>query len=772
MIRLKLVLTLSILSFIQICDLHTYTARADTPLGIFENHADIGNPALPGGLHYDDKRQTYLVTGGGKNMWFDHDSFQFVWKQMSGDVSLAATVRWPSPGKEPHRKACLIIRQSLDSDSVYVDAALHGDGLTSLQYREVRGEQTYEIQSNTSRPARIRLEKQGDRVFMSVAAAGQPLRHAGGSFKIHFQEPFYVGLGVCAHNDAVVEKAEFTDVELKNDKFEPAKKPLVESTLEVVDIGSKDRRVIYHTAGVIEAPNWTPDGKSLLFNSKGHIYRIPSTGGEPQLVDTGVADRCNNDHGISPDGKNLAISHHGPGGKSLIYIVPLSGGVPKQITAIGPSYWHGWSPDGLTLVYCAERNGEFDVYSIPAAGGDEKRLTTSPGLDDGPEYSPDGKYIYFNSVRSGHMQIWRMRPDGSDQEQVTKDEFNNWFPHISPDGRWLVFLSYEKGVEGHPPNKEVQLRLLEHSGGRTPPEPRGHIEVIAKLFGGQGTINVPSWAPSSHRIAFVSYMLVNPDNSGQSVQDLLKKTADFLAEGNYQDALQSAQKAIELDSKNSHAHFLRGVANEGLQHQKVAIQDFDKTLELDPKATDAYDHRGSEHFKLGHIQESIQDFDKFLELHPAAKPGHWKRGISLYYAGRFEEGRKQFEGYQTVDNNDVENAVWRFLCQAHEVGIEKARADLMKIGKDRRVPLMEIYALFAGQAKPEDVLAATGKGQPPEKEMQMRMFYAHLYLGLYEDVIGNKTKALEHLKAAEQLPVGGYMWDVARVHRAVLEKNR
>jgi hypothetical protein len=383
--------------------------QADSSTGLFENRSDIGKPTHAGSVEFDGERKAYLVTGGGKNMWGQEDAFHFVWKRMSGDVALTASIRWPSPGKEPHRKACLMIRQSLDADSAYVDAVVHGDGLTSLQYRPARGERTFEIQSNVSRLVRIRIDKQGDRFFMSVARGGQPLQHAGGSFKLQLEEPFYVGLGVCAHNDSLVEKAEFADVELKNERFELAKKPMVESTLEVVDIVSKDRRVIYHTSGLIEAPNWTPDGRNFLFNAKGRIYRLPSKGGQPELVDTGYANRCNNDHGISPDGKQLAISHHGPGGKSLIYVVPITGGVPKQLTAAGPSYWHGWSPDGQTIVYCAERNGEFDVYSILVTGGEEKRLTTAPGLDDGPEFSPDGKFIYFNSVGSGRMQIWRMR---------------------------------------------------------------------------------------------------------------------------------------------------------------------------------------------------------------------------------------------------------------------------------------------------------------------------------------------------------------------------
>ena len=174
--------------------------------------------------------------------------------------------------------------------------------------------------------------------------------------------------------------------------------------------------------------------------------------------------------------------------------------MPQSITTLGPSYWHGWSPDGATLAYCAERNGEFDIYTIPAAGGEEKRLTTAKGLDDGPDYSPDGKFIYFNSDRTGMMHIWRMKADGSDQQQVTFDEFNNWFPHPSPDGKWLVFLSYEKEVTGHPANKPVRLRLMPAGGGPT--------QDLARLFGGQGTMNVPSWSPDSRQVAFVSCELI------------------------------------------------------------------------------------------------------------------------------------------------------------------------------------------------------------------------------------------------------------------------
>jgi Tol biopolymer transport system component len=281
---------------------------------------------------------------------------------------------------------------------------------------------------------------------------------------------------------------------------QPQTNPAVESTLEVISIETGDRTTIHRALRHFEAPNWSRDGKFLLFNSLGRLYTIPAEGGEPKLLNTGSADRCNNDHGFSPDGSMLAISHS-PQGKSLIYVLSAAGGEPRQVTPLGPSYWHGWSPDSTTLAYCAERNGEYDIYSIPASGGQETRLTTAPGLDDGPDYTADGKYIYFNSERTGLMQIWRMRADGSAQERVTDDGFADWFPHPPPDGRQLVFLSYDKTVKGHPPNRDVALRIMPLEGGR----PR----ILTKLFGGQGTINVPSWSPDSKRLAFVSYRLVD-----------------------------------------------------------------------------------------------------------------------------------------------------------------------------------------------------------------------------------------------------------------------
>ncbi|MBU6399830.1 MAG: PD40 domain-containing protein [Verrucomicrobia bacterium] len=469
---------------------------------LFDGHTDIGAVGKRGAEFYDPAHGAYLVSGGGANMWFTNDAFHFVWTRTTGSVAIAAAIAWPEPGGNAHRKACLVIRQTLDADSPYVDAALHGNGLTSLQFRDRPGGETREIQSNVSSPSRLRLEKRGDVVAMSVARPGGGLVPAGGSFKLRFAAPFYIGLAVCAHDNAVIEQAVFSGVELDRLPAPTGGKTGLESTLEIVDIGSKDRRVLQVVRDRIEAPNWSRDGQSLLFNQRGRLYRMPIAGGRAVALDTGFALRCNNDHGLSPDGSWLAISDQSQQRDSLIYVLPATGGTPRRLTALGPSYWHGWSPDGRTLVFCGERQGEFDIYRIPVEGGQETRLTSAPGLDDGPDYSPDGRYIYFNSERTGTMQIWRMKPDGSGQEQVTADEFNNWFPHPSPDGKWLVFLSYAKAVEGHPENQDVTLRLRPLNGGP--------VQELARLFGGQGTINVPSWAPDSRRLAFVSYRLIYP----------------------------------------------------------------------------------------------------------------------------------------------------------------------------------------------------------------------------------------------------------------------
>jgi len=495
--------------------------------GIFEAHGDVGTVLHAGSVAFDAAKQTYTIAGSGENMWSTRDAFHFAWKKASGDVTLTADIAFLGKGAQEHRKAVLMVRQSLDTDSAYADVALHGNGLTSLQYREEKGAATHEIQANVSAPRRLRLLKRGAYFSLWLADESGKFQLASGSTRIALQGPFYVGIGVCSHDANVIEKAVFSNVSIDATPEAPASgsgstkagaattaaanSGALYSTLEVVTVASTDRRVVYIAPERFEAPNWTPDGKHLFFNRNGRIERIPVTGGTPQVLDTGFAARCNNDHLISPDGTQLGISDNSQEDhKSLVYIVPIAGGAPRRITQKSPSYLHGWSPDGKTLAFVGERNGDFDIYAIPAAGGEETRLTTAKGLDDGPEYTRDGQYIYFNSERTGHMQIWRMKADGSEQEQITFGEENDWFPHISPDGEWMVFLTYDKSVSGHPENKDVSLRLmnLKDATAAGANFKNAKITVLARLFGGQGTMNVPSWSPDSKQLAFVSYQLV------------------------------------------------------------------------------------------------------------------------------------------------------------------------------------------------------------------------------------------------------------------------
>jgi lipoprotein NlpI len=273
----------------------------------------------------------------------------------------------------------------------------------------------------------------------------------------------------------------------------------------------------------------------------------------------------------------------------------------------------------------------------------------------------------------------------------------------------------------------------------------------------------------------VSYVLItalllpSPVARQQEADDLLGSALTAFGADDFKTALALTDKALALAPKRADAWLLRGSCHDNLGNFTAAVCDFTHCLEIDPKKAMAWQHRGAAHFKLGKIDESIHDFDAYLQLRPDQTPHHWQRGISYYYAGRFDEGRDQFKGYEDVDANDVENAVWHYMCVARKDGVEKARAGLLKIGKDKRVPMMEVYALFAGKATPADVLKAAQAPATPEK-LELQQFYAHLYLGLYYEVHGDAKKALAHLEQAVEHRVNGYMWEVARVHRDLRKK--
>ncbi len=273
------------------------------------------------------------------------------------------------------------------------------------------------------------------------------------------------------------------------------------SEIALYDIQSDKTQVVLRSDRHIEAPNFLPGDAALLVNCDGRVFRVPLDAPALESVDTGFATQINNDHGPSPDGRLIAISDKTETGQSCIYTLPINGGVPRRVSEKLPAYFHGWSPDGARITYPAFRRGYddgADIYTCPANGGPEQRLTSGFDHCDGPDYTPDGEWIWFNGEIEGAVDLWRVRPDGTDLEQMTSDERVNWFPHPSPDGQHVVYLAYEAGTEGHPPEREVELRLIPAGGGA--------VRVLLSLFGGQGTLNSPSWASDSRRFAFVRYL--------------------------------------------------------------------------------------------------------------------------------------------------------------------------------------------------------------------------------------------------------------------------
>ncbi len=481
----------------------SFQVRSQDKIGIFDSHQDIGLHVKPGSATFIPATEQYVITGAGYNVWLDHDEFHFVYKKMKGDFIVSAKMEFLGSWVNYHRKVGWMVRKTLDSNSAHVNAVEHGDGLTSLQFRRSAGAQTEEHKMKMTKANIVQLERKGNRYIMRAAIYGEPFQ-TDTLTDLDLGDEVYVGLFVGSHNSDVLETGVFSNVRITEPfpgEADNRTDMTLGSNLEILEVASGARKIIYTQANSIQAPNWTPDGKSLIYNdASGTMIHYDLATGKPTPIATGNVKNNNNDHVLSFDGKMLGLSSSVKElGGSIIYTVPVEGGTPKQITPKGPSYLHGWSPDGKSLVFCGDRGGEFDVYKVPATGGKEVRLTSSKGLDDGPEYTPDGQYIYFNSVRSGSMQIWRMKPDGSAQEQVTSDSLYNWFAHISPDGKWISFISFlpeETPAGAHPPYKHVYIRVMPFAGGPA--------RVVAYFYGGQGSCNTPSWSPDSKRLAFIS----------------------------------------------------------------------------------------------------------------------------------------------------------------------------------------------------------------------------------------------------------------------------
>ncbi len=502
------------------CLLVAGTVFAQHPVGLFDDHADIGNPKMHGDAAYDPATQAYTLKGGGSNIWFNRDEFHFVYKKIKGDFILTADFAFSgdSAGAVGHRKIGWMIRESTDEGAASANACNHIDGLVVLQWRPYHGMFMRDPEEERFYPKKggqtIQLQRIGKIITMKIAHPGEPLQLVGSCTTDALEKDVLVGLYICSHDSNQVATAKVWNVRIDKPVIHeytsnPHVKPealhdVLGSRLEILDISDGARKVIHEAPGRFEAPNYIANGKKLLFNEGGVLYTIPIEGGTPEKLNTGNVAGINNDHMISFDGKMLGISSNrvGATGGSYVHVLPLTGGEPILITDASPSYLHGWAPGAKELAIVAKRNGSsvYNLYKVSVKDKNETPLTNNTRTHvDGPEYSPDGKYIYYNANVSGTMQIWRMRPDGSGKEQLTFDEYHNWFPHISPDGKWMAYISFPMDIDpdSHPSYKDVTLRLMPLT---SPGAPR----VIAYLYGGQGTLNALSWSPDSKHLAFVS----------------------------------------------------------------------------------------------------------------------------------------------------------------------------------------------------------------------------------------------------------------------------
>jgi len=477
--------------------LHVEAQMSGAKIGSFDNFCDIGVPEIPGTASFGEPSQIYYLSGSGSNIWFGTDSFSFLTRKMNGDFILQTRVRFIGEGHELHRKSGLMIRKSNTSNSPVVACTVHGDGLTSLQYRIAPGDTMKEIKFTIKGPDVLQLEKKGNTYTMSVAHFGEVYQ----SEKIENLDlgaDLLAGLFICSHNNKFSEAVEFINTRVFNTAPDDMVqyKSYLGSLLEVMDVSSGQRQVLASAAGSWQAPNWTPDGKTLIYNNSGKLYNFDLATRESIVLNTDFVNKNNNDHVLTFDGKQIGLSSSADEnkGQSVVYTVPVTGGIPKKITSNSPSYFHGWSPDSQFLVFTGERNGDFDIYKIFRDGGKEIQLTNAKGLDDGSEYSPDGKYIYFCSTRTGNMQVWRMDPDGKNQMQLTFDGMNNWFPHVSPDNKWLVFITFPKEVpaNSHPFYQRVYLRVMPVAGGE--------IRTIGYLYGDREPSMSQAGRPTARRL--------------------------------------------------------------------------------------------------------------------------------------------------------------------------------------------------------------------------------------------------------------------------------
>ncbi|WP_018615470.1 TolB family protein [Segetibacter koreensis] len=472
-------------------------------VGIFDGQTDIGQVIQPGVAMYDTETDEYeILSPATNNGLLNQDPIHFVWKQIKGDFIIYAQVNLLARDTNLSTRLGCMIRTNLDANSPNISASIDEKGETSIEYVKDPDDSINEVRYALKNANVIQLQRDGNDYIIRVAKFGEPFITRQVT-NLNLGDDVFVGLFIGSINQDKVEKGIYNNIRLTI----PVPKILsiyrtdIGSNLEILDIETGNRKIVYSDTSSIHAPIWQKDGNTLIYGKQGLLYTFDLVRKKCTLLNTAGMKNNSNDHVLSCDGKMLGICIRPTETEApIMYTVPASGGHPKRISKKGPSFPHCWSLDGKMLLFAGSREGEFEIYKISARGGKEYRITNTRGMDDCPEYSPDGKYIYFSSNRTGSMHIWRMKPDGSDQEMVTAGGFYDWFPHVSPNGKWIVFLSYSKddaSPSGHPSYRQVYLRLMPVSGG----EPK----IIAYVYGGQGTINSPCWSPDSKKIAFASY---------------------------------------------------------------------------------------------------------------------------------------------------------------------------------------------------------------------------------------------------------------------------
>jgi TolB protein len=508
--------TLSALALALYAAAGARAAQNGAELGQFAAQSDVGLVTPGGNAWYRAASDTYTLTGAGANTWYHVDDFHYLWKRLSGDVALTAEIRFPPVTyrhpPDPHRKGILMFRQTLDSGGIYAAAAVHGSGMTALQYRRGRGANSEDIELNIDAPQRVRIEKRGDAFTLYLSMHGEPLHAVGASIELHLKEPFYVGLGVVSHDVDTVDQVEFARVRLQ--ALPPLMKgaPQVRySTLRTIQTEDQFRRAMVIRTGtaLMQSPDWLPHNPNIYVFEAGHMLAIPyldpAAGGEARIISTGLLVDCSGNYGVSPDGRLLAVScAQAHGGPHQVYVLSTGGtGTPLQLTRGAQSFFHAWSPDSSTVAFTRGSASQADIFTVPAAGGAARQLTHDT-INDGPDYSADGKFIYFDSARSGQLQIWRMRSDGSGAEQITDDDCRNSSPHLSPDGKSLAFLAQPPGSDDAIGAAAIKIVSLSD----------GLIRTLTQLQGNRDSFSMYGWG-DDHHLAYISYDSLPATTIGQ-----------------------------------------------------------------------------------------------------------------------------------------------------------------------------------------------------------------------------------------------------------------